>query len=82
MADFDQTVTFPQEVIEYQTRDGLSIAAAWRSYRGLTLAQLAEKSGVPEPDIEQLEDSGAPAQSDTIEKLAAALNCSVDQLKG
>ncbi len=82
MADFDQTVTFPQEVIEYQTRDGLSIAAAWRSYRGLTLTQLAEKSGVPEPDIEQLEDSGAAAQSDTIEKLAAALNCSVDQLKG
>ena len=82
MGEFDQTVTFPQEVIEYQTRDGLSIAAAWRSYRGWTLSELSEKSGVPEHDIEQLEDSGEPANTDTIEKLAAALGISVDQLKG
>ncbi|MDH3714859.1 MAG: helix-turn-helix domain-containing protein [Gammaproteobacteria bacterium] len=82
MGDFDQTVTFPQEVIEYQTRDGLSIAAAWRSYRGLTIAELAEKSGVSEQDIQQLEDSSVPAQADTIEKLAAGLDISVDQLKG
>ena len=57
MADFDQTVTFPQEVIEYQVRDGLNLLAAWRSHRGMTTAQHAEKSGVSEAVIEILEQA-------------------------
>ena len=81
MPDFDQTVTFPQEVIEYQVRDGLNLLAAWRSHRGLTTAQLAEKSGVSEATIEKLEQPGSSASADDLQKLADALGIAAAQLE-
>ena len=81
MADFEQTVTFPQEVVEYQVRDGLNLLAAWRSHRGLTAAELAEKSGVSEAKIGELEQPGSKGQPDEVQKLADALGISPAQLE-
>lgn len=52
--------------------DGASPVKAWRTYRGLTQAQLAEKTGLTQPAIARIERSASTGTRDTQRKLMAA----------
>lgn len=48
----------------------------WRQYRKLTLEQLAEKVGTSKSYVSEIERGVVRYNQDTLESLAAALNCS------
>lgn len=68
---------YPAEVVDMML-DGLTPAAAWRSYRGLSQNELARRSGVSQPGILRLEtkrgDHVPKAREETRRKLAAVLD--------
>lgn len=53
-----------------------------RDRRGLTLKQLAERSGVALSSLNRLENGRHLAYPSTVQKIAAALNVTVEQLRG
>ena len=52
----------------------------WRKYRGLTLARLAERTGLSQGGLSQLETGRQGFSDTTLEILAEALNCSPGDL--
>ena len=70
----------PHEVVGLQLEQGLSLIAAWRKYRQLTQAELAERLGISQPAVAQIEEGGAPLKRQTLVKVAAALDVTVAQL--
>ncbi|RMB13026.1 helix-turn-helix domain-containing protein [Eilatimonas milleporae] len=60
--------------------EGNTPLAAWRKYRGLTQAGLAEKAAVRQPYISAIESGKQPGTVDTLKALADALDTIVDNL--
>lgn len=73
--------TFPHEVARANAVDGVPLPRAWREYRGLTQAEVAEKAGISQAALSQLESPKARPRKATLEKLAHALDLSVEQLR-
>jgi DNA-binding XRE family transcriptional regulator/PHD/YefM family antitoxin component YafN of YafNO toxin-antitoxin module len=69
----------PAEIVN-RLLDGENALRVWREYRGLTLKQLAEKAGVSAPFVSQIESSQREGSIETMRKIAAALNISLDDL--
>lgn len=72
----------PHEVVGYMVKEDFSLLAAWRKHRGLTQAELAERIGSSQSSLQRMERSGARLRKATLEKLADALDVTVEQLKG
>jgi DNA-binding Xre family transcriptional regulator len=60
--------------------DGETPLLIWRAHRGLTGHQLAERSGVPQSYISEIERAVKPGSVQALAKLARALGVSVDDL--
>jgi DNA-binding XRE family transcriptional regulator len=69
----------PAEVV-YALLDGESPIRLWREYRGLTQQQTAEKVGISESYLSQLESGQTPGTPDVLSALANVLNLSPDDL--
>lgn len=66
--------TIPAEVVNLMINDGLSPLAAWRRYRGMSQAQLAERAGMTQAAVARLEKAGAGSgRPETRKALAKAL---------
>ena len=52
----------------------------WRTHRGLTLAQLAQKSAIAAGYISEIENGKKPGSVDAMKKLAAALDLEIDDV--
>lgn len=78
--DEDEKVYIPNEVIMLQFINGLSLIAAWRTHKGLSQQELAEKMGVTQPAVAQMEKEGAKPRKATLEKAAKALGINVEHL--
>ena len=79
MANLDPKNLIPLEVVKAELAGNSSIKA-WRKYRGLTLVQLAEKCGLSQPYLSQLENGQKEATVGTIKKLAKALGTDAGNL--
>ena len=75
----DTDVWFPNEVVKANAR-GDSLLKAWREYRGLTQAELAEAAAMKQPALARLEKSGSTPRAATIARLATALGIEPGQL--
>ncbi|MEY3293455.1 MAG: hypothetical protein RJB12_1226 [Pseudomonadota bacterium] len=53
---------------------------AWRRYRGLTIAQLAEKAGVSAAYLSQIETGARAGTVETLGRIAIALAVNLDDL--
>ncbi|EYU13227.1 helix-turn-helix domain-containing protein [Photorhabdus aegyptia] len=71
--------TIPHEVVSIMVDDEVSLQAAWRIYRGLSQAEVAEKLGIKQAAVSQFEKSERPRKA-TIEKLADLYDCRISQL--
>lgn len=71
----------PHEVIRLQVAHGLSLRRAWREYLGLTQQEVAERLGITQPALSQLESPAARPRRATLARLAAALGVKVEQLR-
>jgi DNA-binding XRE family transcriptional regulator len=77
----DSDVYIPHEVIGLCVEKGMSLLAAWRTHKGLSQSELAERMGITQPGVAQMERPGARLQKRTLEKVANALGLAVGRLE-
>ena len=73
-SEFDN-VSLPFAIADIITSKNVSAIAAWRIYRGLTQAQAAEKAGISQAALSQIEKAGTRPQAKTREQFAAIYDC-------
>lgn len=71
----------PHEVVGLMVKKGYNTVKAWRVHLGLTQKKVAEKAGITQSALSQMESSDNEIRTATLEKLAAALGVSVGQLE-
>ena len=77
--EFDD-VTIPHDIVKIMSEKEVSAIAAWRIYRGLTQAQAAEKAGISQAALSQIEKVGTRPQAKTREQFADIYDCLPNQL--
>ena len=70
----------PHEVVGLHVKEGMTYLRAWREYLGLTQAELAEKAGITQAALSQMEKGESKLRKATRQKLAAALGINEEQL--
>lgn len=71
--------TIPHDVVSIMVDDGVSLQAAWRIYRRLSQKDVAEKLGMSQAAVSQMEKSGKPRKA-TLERLAELYDCRIGQI--
>ncbi len=71
--------TIPHEVVGMVVKNGWSLLKAWRKYLGLTQKELAEKVGISQSALSQLERK-QNHRNKTLEKIAEAMGLEVELL--
>ncbi len=74
----DNEVFFPTEVVEMNL-GGDSLIKAWRRYKKMSQAELAQKIGVTQGAIAQVEKSDKPHKN-TVKKIAQAMGLTPEHL--
>jgi DNA-binding XRE family transcriptional regulator len=70
----------PHEVVSLMVQKQLSPLRAWREYLKLTLTEVAERIGISEAALAQLETGEVKWRKNTLRKVAEALNITLEQL--
>ena len=76
-----EDVAIPHEVVGLVVRGGMNLVKAWRTYLGLTQAQVAKKAGISQAALSQMEKGEKNLRTKTLEKLSAAMGLDVEQLR-
>ncbi|WP_378012051.1 helix-turn-helix domain-containing protein [Aeromonas hydrophila] len=76
----DEEIYFPNEVIWLQFEQGLSLLAAWRGYRGLSQAELADRLGISLGELVVMEQPDYQLTRQQLALLAEALNIQHEHL--
>jgi DNA-binding XRE family transcriptional regulator len=71
----------PWPVVKRHLHEGVSMARAWREYLGITQQELADRMGVSQAAVSQIESQERPRAA-TLKKLADAFGISPEQLRG
>ncbi|MCW5618245.1 MAG: helix-turn-helix transcriptional regulator [Nitrosomonas sp.] len=69
----------PNGVVSKRIMDGISMLQAWREYLMLTQDDMAGRMGITQAGYAQIESAKRPRKA-TLEKAAAALGISLEQL--
>lgn len=77
----DDNDYIPHEVVGLIVKKGYNTVKAWRVHLKLTQKEVAEKAGITQSALSQMESSDNEMRTATLEKLAAALGVSVGQLE-
>lgn len=75
-----QKGSVPQEVAEMAILQDIPLIKAWRVYKGFTQKSVAKRAGITQAALSQMERTENPNRTSTLEKLAEALDLSVEQL--
>lgn len=78
--DIYDEVRLPGEVCEIMDNYNVSLQAAWRILRGLSQQEVADKLGISQSAVSQLESPDSRPQKRTREKLAAIYGCKQEQI--
>ena len=70
----------PGEVCDVMHKENVSLQAAWRILRGMSQQEGAEKLGISQSAVSQLEALDSRPQKRTREKLAAIYGCTQEQI--
>ena len=76
----DKDTKVPHEVVGLVIKKNINLVKAWRIHLGLTQKQVAQKAGISQSALSQMEKAKNNPHSATIEKLADAMGLSTDQL--
>jgi DNA-binding XRE family transcriptional regulator len=76
----DENIYIPHKVVGYQLKEGLSLIAAWRKHLKITQKELADRTGMTQPAIAQIEKPDSKTQRKTLKKIAQAMNLDVEQI--
>ena len=69
----------PSEMVD-RILAGENLVRVWREHRGLTVAALAEKAGITQPYLSQIETGKREGTLQTMKKIAEALKLGLDDL--
>ena len=75
-----EEATIPHEVVGLIINKGMNLVKAWRTYLGITQSEIAKKAGISPAALSQMENTDNSLRTATLEKLAIAMNLSLDQL--
>lgn len=70
----------PQAVVEIFVEKETTLLRAWREYLGLTQVEVADKAGITQAALSQMENGESKLRKATREKLAAAMGINCEQL--
>ncbi len=79
-SDIYDNVGLPGEVCNLMHSENVSLQAAWRIHRGLSQQEVADKLGISQSAVSQLEAVDSRPQKRTREKLAAIYGCKQEQI--
>lgn len=79
-SDIYDNVILPGDVCDVMHKENVSLQAAWRLWRGLSQKEVAEKLGISQSAVSQLEALDSRPQKRTREKLAAIYGCTQEQI--
>lgn len=71
----------PNEVVGLMVDKEMPLIRAWRKYLNLTQAEVAEKAGITQAALSQMEAGGKQLRKATLEKLAGAMGLNVEQIR-
>jgi DNA-binding XRE family transcriptional regulator len=72
----------PHEVVSKHLDQDITYLRAWREYLGLTQAEVAEKAGITQAALSQMENGESRLRKATKGKLARAMGINLEQLDG
>jgi len=75
-----EDITIPHDVVGIIAKEGCNLLRAWRKYLRLTQKDVAQKAGITQSALSQMELSDSVKRSGTLEKLAMAMNLDIEQL--
>lgn len=75
------SAAIPHEVVGLVIKHGYNLIKAWRLHLGLTQKVVAQKAGITQAALSQMERTEQEKRTATLEKLAHAMGLSVDQLR-
>lgn len=78
--DIYDDVLLPGDVCSIMTWEDVSLQAAWRIHCGLSQQEVADKLGISQSAVSQLEAVDSRPQKRTREKLAAIYGCKQEQI--
>ncbi|MDP2752740.1 MAG: helix-turn-helix transcriptional regulator [Rhodocyclaceae bacterium] len=70
----------PHEVVGLHIERDITYLRAWREYLGLTQAEVAERAGITQAALSQMESGEAKLRKASREKLAKAMGLNPEQL--
>jgi DNA-binding XRE family transcriptional regulator len=76
----DENIYIPHEVVGYQLKEGLSLIAAWRKHLKITQKELADRTGITQPAIAQIEKPDSKTQREKLKKIAIAMALDVEEI--
>jgi len=76
----NENTVIPLAVSKAANMEDKSLVRAWREYKGLSQADMAERMGISRPAYAQLEAKDANLRATTVHRLAAALGVTWEQL--
>ena len=71
----------PNEVMKIAINKDLSRVKAWREYLKFTQKEVADKMGISQAALSQIEAPNSKVRRTTLEKLSKALGITIEQLK-
>ena len=77
----DGADTVPQAVAEKAILEDIPLIKAWRLHLGMTQKDVAAKAGITQAALSQMERTEQSKRTATLEKLAQALDLSVEQIR-
>lgn len=79
-ADDNDMATIPHEVVSIAVDKKVNLLGAWRIYRRLSQYDVAEKTGLTQGAISQMEHRNNKPQKKTLERFAKIYDCKVEQM--
>ncbi len=73
--------TIPHDVVELHIIEDKSLIRAWREYKNITQQEMAKRIGISQSAYSQMENPDANLRQTTLEKVAAAMGLTPEQLR-
>lgn len=73
--------TWPLHVVEARAK-GENAVRVFRTYRGLSVSDLAEAAGISQPYLSEIETGKKTGSLDVLKRIAAALRVDLDDIAG
>lgn len=70
----------PHEVVSAAIKNDLNLLGGWRIYRNLSQQEVAEKTGLSQSAISQMEQADNTPRKKTLERFAKIYDCEVEQM--